>query len=321
MQGDVCPVWNDLRAYIDEQLIPFRGRCSFQQYLPSKLDRYRLKLFLIVDCSTGFFCDGIPYIGKVWRKLLWANCANVSTTQEKNNSDRSKQFSDPKNRPVDSTLFGFDQNTTLVSYIPKKEQVCCASFNYASRQENRRRHKKPDIVLFYNSTKGAVDTVEQLCNSYSPQRQTKRWPLAYFMNILNLACINGFMLFRLHNAQYVSNMSFKRRKFLQDLGFALVKPLISNRARSFRAWLYLFKRPLFSRGVAGKVGILQESKVNRSDEKSKRKRCYRCIEDYRDRKSSRVCKKCNHCVCASHSSKMESLWFLMCLKNNQVRKQ
>lgn len=49
---------------IDEQLIPFRGRCPFRQYLPSKPDKYGMKLFLIVDCLNGYICDGIPYIGK-----------------------------------------------------------------------------------------------------------------------------------------------------------------------------------------------------------------------------------------------------------------
>ena len=44
---------------------------------------------------------------------------------------------------------------------------------------------KPD-VLFYSSTKGAVDTVDQLCHCYSVQRKSKRWPAAYFMNTINL---------------------------------------------------------------------------------------------------------------------------------------
>ena len=34
---------------IDELLKPFRGRCSFWQYMPSKLDKYGMKLFC---CET-----------------------------------------------------------------------------------------------------------------------------------------------------------------------------------------------------------------------------------------------------------------------------
>ena len=52
---------------------------------------------------------------------------------------------------------------------------------------------KPDIILFYNSTKGGVDTVDQFAQSYSVQHKTKRWPLAYFMNVLNLSAINAYI--------------------------------------------------------------------------------------------------------------------------------
>ena len=45
---------------------------------------------------------------------------------------------------------------------------------------------KPDMILYYNQTKGVVDTVDQICHTYSVQRKTKRWPLAYFMNLYNL---------------------------------------------------------------------------------------------------------------------------------------
>ena len=54
-------IWTDfevaLRKYyspgpnitVDEQLMPFRGRCGFLQYLPSKPDKYGLKVFWAVD--------------------------------------------------------------------------------------------------------------------------------------------------------------------------------------------------------------------------------------------------------------------------------
>ncbi|XP_025407202.1 piggyBac transposable element-derived protein 4-like, partial [Sipha flava] len=34
---------------LDEQLIAFRGRCSFRQYIPNKPARYGIKIFAIVD--------------------------------------------------------------------------------------------------------------------------------------------------------------------------------------------------------------------------------------------------------------------------------
>ena len=49
---------------VDEQLIPFRGRCSFKQYMPSKPDKYGMKLFLLCDCLTGYTFNGKPYLGR-----------------------------------------------------------------------------------------------------------------------------------------------------------------------------------------------------------------------------------------------------------------
>ena len=54
---------------IDKQIVPFRGRCPFRQYLPSKLDKYNMKLFLLVDCNTGYVYTGQPYVGKVGNKI------------------------------------------------------------------------------------------------------------------------------------------------------------------------------------------------------------------------------------------------------------
>ena len=56
---------------------------------------------------------------------------------------------------------------------------------------------KSEIILYYNQTKGAVDTVDKMCHTYSMQRKTKRRLLAYFMSLLNLG---GTEL--LHNLQY-----------------------------------------------------------------------------------------------------------------------
>ncbi|GFS12149.1 PiggyBac transposable element-derived protein 4 [Elysia marginata] len=39
---------------IDEQLVPWRGRCPFLQYLPSKPDKYGVKLFHICNSKTSY---------------------------------------------------------------------------------------------------------------------------------------------------------------------------------------------------------------------------------------------------------------------------
>lgn len=49
---------------IDEQLVIFRGRCSFRQYIPSKPAKYGLKVFALVDCKTAYTSNLEIYVGK-----------------------------------------------------------------------------------------------------------------------------------------------------------------------------------------------------------------------------------------------------------------
>ena len=62
---------------IDKQLILFRGRRPFRQYLPSKPDKYGMKLFLLVDCSIGYVHTSQPYVGKVGNKITRGLAAKV----------------------------------------------------------------------------------------------------------------------------------------------------------------------------------------------------------------------------------------------------
>ena len=87
--------------------------------------------------------------------------------------------------------------------------------------------KKPEIIHFYNSTKGGVDTVDQLCGNYSVSRRTRRWPLCVFFQLLNIAGVNGHIL---HNMTRSEDKAQKRRQFLKNLAMGLIKPHMENRA-------------------------------------------------------------------------------------------
>ena len=49
---------------VDEQLVPFRGRCKFIQYMPSKPDKYGIKIFWACDAKTNYPLRASPYLGK-----------------------------------------------------------------------------------------------------------------------------------------------------------------------------------------------------------------------------------------------------------------
>ena len=45
---------------------------------------------------------------------------------------------------------------------------------------------KPEIIAYYNKTKSGVDTMDEILGEYIVKRQTLRWPLAFFYNMVNV---------------------------------------------------------------------------------------------------------------------------------------
>ena len=49
---------------VDEQLLPSKCRCPFQQYMPQKPDKFGIKFWVLCECDTKYMLNIIPYLGK-----------------------------------------------------------------------------------------------------------------------------------------------------------------------------------------------------------------------------------------------------------------
>ena len=49
---------------IDEHMAGFRGKCPIKLYIPSKPDKYGIKMFIVADAKTYYPCNIEVYIGK-----------------------------------------------------------------------------------------------------------------------------------------------------------------------------------------------------------------------------------------------------------------
>lgn len=85
--------------------------------------------------------------------------------------------------------------------------------------------KKPEVILIYNSSRGGVDTVDQKCGDYSVSRRMRRWPLAIFFQLLNIAGINTNILY---NNTKIENKHKTRRLFQKSLSMDLMKNYLSE---------------------------------------------------------------------------------------------
>ncbi|XP_071055485.1 piggyBac transposable element-derived protein 4-like [Onthophagus taurus] len=244
---------------IDEQLLGFRGKCPFRVYIGSKPDKYGIKVVCMCDSRTYYMISAIPYIGKntnptnesvpmylvkelsksihgtnrnitmdnwftsvpLAKEMLSSKGLTIVGTIRHNKREIPPSFLPSKNKPVLTSEFAFSDKLTLVSFTPKKKNksVILISIMHADKNVNEV-SKKPEIIEFYNSTKGGVDTFDQMAHNYTVSRKTRRWPLRYFYGMLDQAAINAFVLYNVsRNASKVT-----RNKFLQSLGLQLAKP-------------------------------------------------------------------------------------------------
>lgn len=94
---------------------------------------------------------------------------------------------------------------------------------------------KPEIILHYNRTKGAVDTLDQMIEKSTCRRKTQRWTFNCFMYMLDAAASNSFALFNLRTPNKENNDEFRyRRKNLEFLATDLIKPLVAESTRRIK---------------------------------------------------------------------------------------
>lgn len=310
---------------IDEQLLAFRGRCSFRQYLPSKPAKYGLKVFALVDAKTAYTYNLETYVGTqpdgpykysnsaqdivlrlvqpvegtnrnittdnwftsipLLRNLFVEKKLTLVGTMRKNKREIPPEFLPHKKREENSSIFGFQKNCTLVSYCPKKNKVVLlvsSMHDDDAIDPDTRETKKPDIVTFYNRTKIGVDLVDQLCQNYNVARNTNRWPMVIFYNLLNISAINALCVFKANNLETVT----LRRKFIEAFAWDLIRPQIEFRSTLQRLPVELRRR---ARALLHLEEILPPPVLPR--QQNYVGRCHICPRN-RDKSSRRSCIKC-----------------------------
>ena len=62
--------------------------------------------------------------------------------------------------------------------------------------QNEPKKETRDYLLFYDKTKVGVDVVDQVVRLYSVKAANRRWPMHVFYNLINIALLNVWILFR-----------------------------------------------------------------------------------------------------------------------------
>lgn len=317
---------------LDEELIAFRGRCGFRQYIPSKPAKYGIKVYSLVDSKTFYtqhleiYCgkqsDNSPYkvsnkpLDVVDRMVLCVSGSSRNITMDNFFTSyetavnllenhkltvvgtlRSNKTCIPQKfktkREETTSIFGFQKDVTLVSYVPKPRRMVyllSTLHHEAEIDENTGAQKKPAIITFYNETKSGVDVVDKLARTFDVSRNSKRWPLTIFFSLLNHAGINAMIIYLLNNG-IEKKTTDTRRKFIRQLGLSLIEQHLKERKENKRIKKSLRQK---LRQHFGET----EFEPTPGPSNSKR-RCLLCPRT-KDRKTKHRCEKCKVPICLEH---------------------
>jgi hypothetical protein len=248
----------------DEQLFPTKARCRWTQYMPAKPGKFGIKFWLAADVETKYLLNGFPYLGKdetrpvnlsvgehvvlrlmepylgkgrnvttdrfftsgpLLEKLLEKKTSLVGTVNQ--NKRELPSLAKAPNMPQYSTaLFKNSSNGSILTVYqckPKRSVLLLSSLHFSVTVENVGK-KVPETIKFYNATKYGVDVLDQMAKKYSVKAGSRRWPVQVFYNVLDLASINSWILYKAVTGQKIS-----RRHFILQLVDQLRDPFCSQR--------------------------------------------------------------------------------------------
>ena len=230
---------------VDEQLFPTKARCKFTQYMAQKPDKFGIKFWILAEVDSKYCYNIIPYLGKeegrtaglathVVLKLvepLHGKGYNITTDNFFTNKDLAEELLKRRlslvgtvrlnrrelpplqNIGLHDSVFLQSGHIHLTQYKAKanKNVVMLSTLHRGTRRESEGK-RKPETVIYYNHNKFGVDMLDSMCRQMSTKSGTRRWPVAVFFNILDIAGINAWILFRKKTGRNVN-----RRQFLLEL--------------------------------------------------------------------------------------------------------
>lgn len=93
-------------------------------------------------------------------------------------------------------MFSTSAATLTANAAKRKKTVYILSSMHSVVQTDNTTKRKPNTVTLYNTTKCGVDVMDQMVREYTVRRGTRRWPVAVFYNMIDMAALNAHVLYQ-----------------------------------------------------------------------------------------------------------------------------
>uniref|UniRef100_A0A0K0G3K5 DDE_Tnp_1_7 domain-containing protein n=1 Tax=Strongyloides venezuelensis TaxID=75913 RepID=A0A0K0G3K5_STRVS len=135
--------------------------------------------------------------------------------------------------------------TIYKSKVNLKVLLLNTKHTFVTVKDNKKH--KPETIIFYSETKFGVDVVDQMACKYTTKAASFRWPLQVFFNILDLAAINAWILYKECTGSKI---------FRKDFLFQLTKELAEGETEEYKNTDHNFSIPTTSKNAGFVKSVL-----------------------------------------------------------------
>lgn len=159
-------------------------------------------------------------------------------------------------------------------------------------------------MLDYNKYKGGVDTMDQCLAHFTTKRKTRRWPLAFFYNILDIAAYAAYITY-MENNPHFNSTNYTRRLYLQQVAEQLGMDEIVSRSQNAQIMRHFGPRSGIESMLGKPINAVVVNVPHVSEERDvtgriqQKGKCHLCVKRRATRKE---CSLCCKPVCVEHSS-------------------
>lgn len=285
----------DARTFYTAKLEVYTGKQPNGQYcLPNDATSVVMRLIEPID-RTGRNVTMDNYFTSVplANDLFTNHRLTIVGTVRKNKPQLPTELTCITGRPENSSMFAFGKDPNkclLTSYVPKKgKNVLLISTMHKEDIIDEGYGDKPEVIKFYNNTKGGVDVVDRLKSEYNVSRISNRWPLTLFFSLLNIGGINSQIIYN-GNTQ----INITRRVYLAQLAQALVRQHLERRVS-------LSNLSVGLRQKIRRVGQLPAPPPP-PRQNNEKQRCTFCPLR-KNRFTQHHCQTCSSAICKEHTGK------------------
>ncbi|KAL7294239.1 hypothetical protein TKK_0012255 [Trichogramma kaykai] len=184
-----------------------------------------------------------------------------------------------------------ERDETIPEYYFRNKVVLIVSSHMQTRNIT---DQKPDIVRYYNLNKGGTDTFDKLCHSYTTAGRTSRWPMRYFLGILDQAIVNARILYACKLKNDDKSHKVTAIECLEKLHLFLAKAYLERRYATvtLRLDVRLGIAGILNKDVKGSNSLMNV-------DLEAPQRCVSCTRK-EDRKSRKGCSSCKRPICSYH---------------------